>query len=116
MKKEDVFKFADINGDTKRASKYVVLTDNYMVNCSIILALDELREAISKGISNDIAKYCMPEAYKTSLVMSINARSLQNFLELRTSKHALKEIQDLAKALFEVIPNEHKFLFESFIS
>ena len=116
LKKEDVFKFADINGDTKRASKYVVLTDNYMVNCSIILALDELREAISKGISNDIAKYCMPEAYKTSLVMSINARSLQNFLELRTSKHALKEIQDLAKALFEAIPNEHKLLFEGFIN
>ena len=116
LKKEDVFKFNDINGDTKRASKYVVLTDNYMVNCSIILALDELREAISNGIPNDIAKYCMPEAYKTSLVMSINARSLQNFLELRTSKHALKEIQDLAKALFEAIPNDHKFLFEDLMN
>ena len=58
----------------------------------------------------------MPEAYKTSLVMSINARSLQNFLELRLSKHALKEIQDLAKALFEEIPSEHKFLFEGFMN
>ena len=112
LKKEDVFKFADINGDTERASKYVVLTDNYVVNCSIILALDELREVISKGIPNDVAKYCMPEAYKTSLVMSINARSLQNFLELRTSKHALKEIQGLAKALYEALPEEHKFLFK----
>lgn len=68
------------------------------------------------GFPNDVAKYLLPEAYKTSLVMSINARSLQNFLELRTSKHALKEIQDLAKALFEAIPNEHKFLFEPYIS
>ena len=116
LKKEDVFRFTDIDGDTKRAAKYVVLTDNYTVNCSIVLALDELREAVSKGIPNDVAKYCMPEAYKTSLVMSINARSLQNFLELRTSKHALKEIQDLAKALFEAVPEEHKFLFKEYIN
>ena len=116
LKKEDVFKFADINGDTKRAAKYVVLTDKYIFNCSIVLALDELSESVSKGIPNDVAKYCMPEAYKTSLVMSINARSLQNFLELRTSKHALKEIQDLARALFEAVPEEHKFLFKESIN
>lgn len=112
LKKEDIFSFTD----TARAAKYVVLTDNYTVNCSIVLALDELREAVSSGIPNDIAKYCMPEAYKTSLVMSINARSLQNFLELRTSKHALKEIRNLAKALFEAVPEEHKFLFKEYIN
>jgi thymidylate synthase (FAD) len=55
----------------------------------------------------------MPEAYKTSLVMTINARSLQNFLELRSSKHALWEIQYLAKAMYDAIPEEHKFLYES---
>ena len=100
----------------ERASKYIVMTGNNIVDLANIRALEELRKLIVLGIPNDIAKYCMPEAYKTSLVMSINARSLQNFLELRTSKHALKEIQDLAKALFEAIPNEHKFLFEPYIS
>ena len=55
----------------------------------------------------------MPEAYKTSLVMTINARSLQNFLELRSSKHALWEIQNLAKAMYEAIPENHKFLYEN---
>jgi thymidylate synthase (FAD) len=44
--------------------------------------------------------------------MSINARALQNFLELRSSKHALKEIQDLARAMYEVLPEDHKFLFD----
>jgi thymidylate synthase ThyX len=28
------------------------------------------------------------------------------------SSHALKEIQDLARAMYGVIPEEHKFLFE----
>jgi thymidylate synthase (FAD) len=72
----------------------------------------ELREALKEGISNDEAKYLIPEAYKTSLVMTINARSLQNFLELRSSKHALWEIRDLAKNIYEAIPEEHKYLFE----
>ena len=100
----------------ERAEQYVRLTLDDIIDFSIVSSLDNLRKAIFYGIPNDIAKYCMTEAYKTSLVMSINARSLQNFLELRTSKHALKEIQDLAKALFEAIPNEHKLLFEGFIN
>lgn len=114
LKKEEFFSY--MKDDYLRASRYVVFTQNDEVNLSIIDSINNLKELIMKGIPNDIAKYCMPEAYKTSLVMSINARSLQNFLELRTSKHALKEIQDLAKALFEAIPNEHKFLFEPFIN
>ena len=100
---------------SKRAYQYIVKTDNLFVNNSNILSLEGLRGCLNHNIPNDIAKYCMPEAYKTSLVMSINARSLQNFLELRTSKHALKEIQDLAKALFEAVPEEHKFLFKEYI-
>ena len=122
LKKEKPFiTYASIDSsvpvvDYERAEQYVRLTLDENIDFSIVSSLDNLRKAIFYGIPNDIAKYCMPEAHKTSLVMSINARSLQNFLELRTSKHALKEIQDLAKALFEAIPNEHKFLFEPFIN
>ncbi len=122
LKKENPFiTYASIDSmipvvDYERAEQYVRLTLDDNIDFSIVSSLDNLRKAIFYGIPNDIAKYCMPEAYKTSLVMSINARSLQNFLELRTSKHALKEIQDLAKTLFEAIPNEHKFLFEEFMN
>ena len=101
----------------EKAEKYVVLTKNECVDEAIIGALENLRLCLldfdgSEKIPNDIAKYCMPEAYKTSLVMTINARALQNFLTLRSSKHALKEIQELARAMFEALPSAHKFLFE----
>ena len=76
------------------------------------LQLMTIRKLLLLGMANDVAKYMLPEAYKTSLVMTINARALQNFLTLRSSKHALWEIQDLAKAMYEAIPNEHKFLFD----
>ncbi len=117
LKKERKFHINDLSTDGRvRVEKYVRLIGNTEIDMSIALSLEMLRFFVSDGIPNDVAKYCMPEAYKTSLVMSINARSLQNFLELRLSKHALKEIQDLAKALFEEIPSEHKFLFEGFMN
>ena len=94
-----------------RARKYIVFTGDKLVDTHNIYCLNELRVLVLNR-KNDVAKYGMIEAYKTSLVMSINARSLQNFLELRTSKHALWEIQLLAKAMLESVPETHKFLFE----
>ena len=97
----------------ERASKYIVLTGNNIVDYNSIVQLDMLREVICAGIPNDISKYNLVEAYKTSLVSTFNARSLQNFLSLRSSKHALWEIQLLANAMYDCIPGEHKFLFEN---
>ncbi|MBD3808828.1 MAG: FAD-dependent thymidylate synthase, partial [Epsilonproteobacteria bacterium] len=67
---------------------------------------------LQSGTSNDIAKYCLPESYKTELTWTINARSLQNFLHLRSSKDALWEIRNLANVIYGALPEEHKYLFE----
>ena len=96
----------------ERASKYLVLTGEPLVDNYSIQALDNLRRVLSLGIGNDKAKYCLPESYKTSLAWTVNARSLQNFLSLRTSKAALWEIRDLANALYDELPNDYKFLFK----
>lgn len=91
---------------------YVVLTDDLDVNIYIARSLKNLCDTIQQTTtSNDILKYQLPEAFKTSLVWTINARSLQNFLELRSSKHALWEMQDLAKAVYEALPLNHIYLF-----
>ena len=87
------------------------------INQSNASALDTIVFLLksSKELTNDKLKYLLPEAYKTSLVMTINARSLQNFLELRSSKEALWEIRDLANAMYQELPNEHKYLFKDFM-
>lgn len=82
-----------------------------MVDNMSIQALENLRLVLLEGISNDKAKYCLPESYKTELTWSVNARSLQNFLTLRSDKSALWEIQNLAHALYQALPEEHKYLF-----
>ncbi len=95
-----------------RASKYLVWTNELGVDFSSLAALENLRIMLNEGIGNDKAKYCLPESYKTELTWTINARSLQNFIHLRSSKSALWEIRDLAKALYDALPKEHQYLFE----
>ena len=98
-----------------RAAKYVVFTDDIETDKMIIRNLENLRQLLVKGVPNDIAKYSLPEAYKTSLIWSVNARSLQNFLGLRTDKAALWEIRKLANKIYEALPNDHKFLFKQYV-
>ena len=110
--KEKIYK----NKTIKRASKYLVWTDELSVDLNSILALENLRIVLQNGISNDKAKYCLPESYKTQLTWTINARSLQNFINLRSSKSALWEIRILANKIYKNLPNEHKYLFEDSLS
>jgi len=108
LKDEDEF----LPHEKEKAKKYLVLTGVDEVDAMSIKALENLRQVLKQGISNDKAKYCLPESYKTELTWSINARSLQNFLSLRTDKSALWEIRDLAYMIYENLPREHKYLFK----
>ena len=112
LKEEEAFSSAD----TLRASKYLVMTENKLVDEMSIKALENLRIVLQSNIGNDIAKYCLPESYKTSLTWTINARSLQNFIALRSAKSALWEIRDLANELFKCLPDDHKYLFENLVT
>lgn len=94
-----------------RAAKYLVATGEEPVDRASVRALEGLRGLLAAGIPNDRAKYALPESYKTELTWSINARSLQNFLTLRSDKSALWEIRDLSRALFEALPEDHRYLF-----
>jgi len=111
------------NGTTRdyeiyRVKQYCILNDNAFVDDYRALgdSLTYLSEQLKDGRPNDKVKHLLPEAYKTSLVMTINARSLQNFLELRTSKSALWEIRELANELYNKLPEDHKYLFEEYLS
>jgi len=112
LKECEPFELDDFEG----ASKFIVLTGNADVDSASIAALNNLQALLKKGISNDIAKYALVESYKTELTWTINARSLQNFLSLRSSKSALWEIRKLAREIFKVLPEDHKYLFKEYIN
>jgi thymidylate synthase (FAD) len=98
--------------DKNRASKYLVYTGVELVDKMSIKALESLREVLASGVSNDKAKYCLPESYKSELTWTINARSLQNFISLRSDKSALWEIRELSGKVYDTLPDEHKYLFK----
>lgn len=111
LRKEEPFtEYTDMNDQEylptgrERAEKYLAMTTDERVNRYSILALDNLRDLVATGISNDLSKYAIPEAYRTQLTWSINLRSLQNFLSLRTDKKALSEIQHLAHLIYAQLP------------
>ena len=60
------------------------------------------------GIKKEDARYIIPQAVKTKLIMTINARSLRNFFKLRLSKKAHWEIRTLAQNMYLKLPKEHK--------
>ncbi len=104
--------FLPIEDDNiKRAERFIVLTGDSQVDCASIAALENLRLLLCNDVSNDLAKFAMPECYRTELTWTINARSLQNFLQLRSHKRALWEICNLAHTIFKAIPKEHQFIF-----
>lgn len=109
LKDEEPFSLDHI----ERAEKYLAMTGVDMVDEMSIRALENLRTVLVAGISNDRAKYCLPESYKTELSWTINARSLQNFISLRSDKAALWEIRDLAAMVYNALPEEHRYLFEN---
>lgn len=126
LKKEEAFcsyrtlvdgQFEIYGTDTQkeRASKYLVLSGVDSTDIKSISGLELLRQELISGTPNDVAKYCMPESYKTSLTMSINMRSLQSMLELRLDKHAIWEFNDLCVGLIQALPKDHLFLVEEIV-
>lgn len=67
----------------------------------------------AKSLKNDVLKYGLVEAWKTSLDWSLNARALRNFLKLRLSRRAHFEIRALAHAVYEKIPQDHLPIYEN---
>lgn len=61
------------------------------------------RRLLAKGVKKEDARFLLPEATKTSLVMTINVRSLMNFLSIRLSKSAQWEIRELANAMVHAL-------------
>ena len=74
-----------------------------------------IKVMIAYGKPNDVVSLMLPQAYQYRWVAKFNYRSLQNFLQLRTDKHAHFHIREVAYAMYECLPDEHKFLFKDFV-
>lgn len=95
--------------------QYIVIPkhfDNSAKMSLVVKFMSFLNNILYDDLKNDDLKYYLPESWKTNLVMSINIRSLLNFLYFRDDAKAHFEIRELAQKMKELIPNEYKILFE----
>jgi thymidylate synthase (FAD) len=69
------------------------------------------QKLIKKGIKPEDARFVLPNACETKLVLTMNARSLTNFFRLRTCRRAQWEIRALAKEMMRLVQKEAPLLF-----
>ena len=75
-------------------------------------AYDTYEQLIKLGIPIEDARYLLPPAFFTHISMTINARSLRHFLELRLHKSSQWEIRMLACKIFDLVYDIYPVLFE----
>jgi len=66
-------------------------------------------------IPKEDARFLLPNACETSIIVSMNPRAFRNFLNLRLDKKAQWEIKLLAALMLESIPEDHKFMYEDLV-
>jgi len=70
------------------------------------------RKLLSIGIKPEIARYVLPGACETQLVMTMNFRELRHFIKLRTSKRALPEMIVVASEVGRIMKEQAPKVFE----
>ena len=79
-------------------------------------AMYEAWEAYNKllklGVKPEIARYVLPNACETQIVMTMNFRELRHFIKLRTSERALPEMRAAAGEIRRIMKEQAPRVFE----
>ncbi len=70
-------------------------------------------ELLEAGIPAQDARYIQPQSLQTKLVVTMNARALWHFFELRTCNRAQWEIRALANEMLRLVKKKAPLLFAS---
>lgn len=76
------------------------------------LLIGEYEKLRDMGIPKEDARFVLPNACTTTIVVTMNARSLRNFLRVRLERHAQWEIRQLAQEMFDLVNEVARPLFE----
>jgi thymidylate synthase (FAD) len=69
------------------------------------------RSLLDAGVAAEDARYLLPNAMETKIVVTMNVRELLHFLELRCCKRAQWEIRDLALAMLDLAEPTAPYIF-----
>lgn len=70
------------------------------------------KDMLEAGIPAEDARYILPNAAETKIIVTMNARELLHFFGLRTCERAQWEIRDMAKRMLALAKKEAPFIFK----
>jgi len=80
-------------------------------NAANAVAFSAYRELLDSGVPAEDARYLLPNAMETKIVVTMNVRELLHFFELRCCKRAQWEIRALALRMLEIAEPTAPYLF-----
>ena len=75
------------------------------------LAFEAYRGLLALGVPAEDARYLLPNAMETKIVVTMNVRELMHFFELRCCKRAQWEIRALAQLMLDIAEPTAPYLF-----
>ena len=69
-------------------------------------ALGLYQELIKKGVKKEDARFVLPEATTTELIVTGNFQAWLDFIELRADKHAQWEVRNVAREINNILAKE----------
>lgn len=103
---------------SQQSQRYVKLTDPPMIVPPEVAARPELaadfivaaesaftdyQDLLKAGLEAEDARYLLPQAVETKIVVTMNARELLHFFSLRTCERAQWEIRGMAEAMLKLV-------------
>lgn len=73
------------------------------------------KRLLEKGIAKELARIILPLSTYTEFYWTVNARSLMNFINLRTDIHAQWEIRQYAEVIAEIFKEKMPWTYEAFV-
>lgn len=110
-----------VQGDTnKQGSKFLEIEDaawqdmnNAILHTSIGHAIHRYERLLENGVAKEMARMVLPQNMYTEFYATCNARSLMNFLNLRTDETAQFEIRQYAEAMEYIFSQEAPLTYKA---
>lgn len=79
---------------------------------SLANSKQDYKDLMSEGVPKEIARYVLPNATMTRIIVTMNARELLHFFALRSCSRALPEMQELANLMIAEVKTVAPVLFK----
>lgn len=86
-----------------------------IINSSNEQAYRSYTTLIERGVAKEVARMVLPVSMYTQFYWTVNARSLMNFLSLRTDSNAQLEIREYAKAVDKIFAQQMPVTYEAWV-